>query len=423
MHFHQLLAASAAFAALSIATPLGTDFGSVDTQETTITRQGTGRKYLRNGIKAMAKTYRKFGMPVPENIKVAEAAAQSNPTGTVSAEPEMYDQEYLSPVEIGTPAQTLMLDFDTGSSDLWVFSNQLSPSLQEGHSVYNPFLSSTAKEMTGSTWRISYGDQSGAQGNVYTDKVCVGGVSVTTQAVEAAQSISAQFQRDTSLDGILGLAGPRANQISPVPQFPFFRNVRASLYQAVFASYLKPGTAGAYDFGFVNPAHYTGNIYYTPTTRYAGFWDITPSDYRVDGTEYPSPGLTIVDTGTVSSLSNPQPDQRLTQAQSLIFLPDEVLNNYYNQIPGAYYSNTQGGALVPCNANMPDLVFTISNAQRTVPGAYINYAPLMDGSGYCYGGLQSSYGLPFGILGDVFIKSQYVVFDAYNKRIGFADQK
>lgn len=308
MHFHQLLAASAAFAAFSIAIPVGTDSGSVGTEETTVTREDTGRRYLRHGPKAMAKAFRKFGVAVPDNVKAAVAAAPSS--GTVSADPEMYDQEYLSPVQIGTPAQTLMLDFDTGSSDLWVFSNQLSASQQAGHSIYNPFLSSTAKELTGSTFKISYGDNSGASGNVYTDKVAVGGVTVTSQAVEAAQSISAQFQQDSSLDGLLGLAGPRDNQISPVPQAPFFRNARASLSQKSFAAYLKPGTAGAYDFGFLNPAHYTGNVYYTPTTRYRGFWDITASAYSVDGTTYGSPGLTIVDTGTVSSPSGTSPDTR-----------------------------------------------------------------------------------------------------------------
>ena len=87
----------------------------------------------------------------------------------------------------------------------WVFSTELSSSEASGHTEYNPKKSSTAKILQGATWNISYGDGSSASGNVYTDTVTVGGVTVTAQAVELAEEVSSEFEQDAS-DGLLGLA-------------------------------------------------------------------------------------------------------------------------------------------------------------------------------------------------------------------------
>jgi aspergillopepsin I len=65
----------------------------------------------------MMKTYNKYAKvgasPPPAVVKAAAAATQS---GSVSANPEAYDQSYLCPVTVG--GRTLNLDFDTGSADL-----------------------------------------------------------------------------------------------------------------------------------------------------------------------------------------------------------------------------------------------------------------------------------------------------------------
>lgn len=68
--------------------------------------------------------------------------------GDVPAEDVQNDSEYLACVDIGTPAQTMNLNFDTGSSDLWVYSTKLpkdtlKKSTESGHAIFDPAKSST----------------------------------------------------------------------------------------------------------------------------------------------------------------------------------------------------------------------------------------------------------------------------------------
>lgn len=197
--------------------------------------------HVRNGAAALAKAYRKYGAPVPEYLAAAvnQTYTKRATTGSAVTTPEEYDTEYLTPVSIGTPAQTLNLDFDTGSSDLWVFSTELASTYQSGHSVYSPTKSSTSSKLTGYTWSISYGDGSGASGDVYTDVVNIGGISYSAQAVEAASKISTEFTQDTDNDGLVGLAFSTLNTVSPKSQKTFFDNVKSTLSSPLFAADLK----------------------------------------------------------------------------------------------------------------------------------------------------------------------------------------
>jgi hypothetical protein len=55
-------------------------------------------------------------------------------------------------------------------------------------------------------------------GNVYTDVVAIGDVSIPHQAVELAEKLSSSFQKDGGSDGLLGLAWPTLNTVTPTPQ-------------------------------------------------------------------------------------------------------------------------------------------------------------------------------------------------------------
>ncbi|KAF2151452.1 aspartic protease pepA [Myriangium duriaei CBS 260.36] len=383
---------AAALAGFSAATPVDI----VGRSTFTVEQVAIPKKVLLTPAQRVLKTYQKFKAQAPQ---VVIDAANNSPTGTVPAVPQPTDVSYLSPVTVGS--NTLNLDFDTGSSDLWVFSTLQSSAQTSGHSVYNPKTSGTL--LSGYSWDISYGDGSGASGRVYADKVAVGAVTATRQAVEAATSISAQFQQDTDNDGLLGLAFSSINTVTPQKQTTFFDTVKAQLSKALFAVRLRKGATGTYDFGFIDSSKYTGAITYVAVDNSQGFWGFTAGAGTVNGKKTASIGSSIADTGT-----------------TLVYLPSSVVRTYYAQVSGSSNSASAGGYVVPCSATLPDLSIAIGSGTFVIPGSYINFAP--NGDGTCFGGIQANTGIGLTIFGDIFLKAHYVIFDEStgSPRLGFA---
>lgn len=222
----------------------------------TTLRQVPRPNYRLNGARSVYRTYLKYGAPIPEHLlravaytdslHAAAAAASTDAkrdTGSAPANPvsPKYDKAYVTPVTIGTPPQTLDLDFDTGSSDLWVFSSRQPASEVNGQQIYSPEDSSTSQRLEGYTFSIGYGDGSGARGVVYTDDVTVGGLTVKGQAVEAAEEVSDQFTAEKNIHGLLGLGFSKVNRVTPERQLTFFDSVLPDLDEPVFAADLQAG--------------------------------------------------------------------------------------------------------------------------------------------------------------------------------------
>lgn len=106
----------------------------------------------------------------------------------------------------------------------------------------------------------------------------------------------------------------------------------------------------------------------------------------------------------------------------MLLLDTSVVSAYYQQVTGAQNDAQAGGYTFPCSAQLPDFSISIGGYQAVVPGSLINYAPISSGSSTCFGGIQDNNGLGFSIFGDIFLKSQYVVFDSTGPQLGFAQQ-
>ncbi|OAT08151.1 prepropenicillopepsin [Blastomyces gilchristii SLH14081] len=327
---------------------------------------------------------------------------------TVSATPEPYDNEYLSPVNVAGKIMNLALD--TGSADLWVFSSQQPLVERASHDFYTPLPGKLP--MNGSSWEVNYGDGSFASGNVYIDRVSINDVVSPSQSIQAAQKVGETFIVDSNLDGVLGLAFPSVNNVRPEKQLGFFDNVKDTLPEPLFAVSLKKNKPGTFDFGFIDDDKYNGNITYTPVYD-SGFWSISTTGYAIgDSTSNTStPIKAFLDTGT-----------------TLMLLPEPIINDYYSQIPGSAKISGLANAffngwMFPCNATIPPFSLIIENNYRaTIPPEHIILRPLYgDGdTPMCFGSMQAA--IHEVVFGDILFKSQYVVFDTVGPRVGFARQ-
>ncbi|KAF2154806.1 acid protease [Myriangium duriaei CBS 260.36] len=385
-HSHSLLIS--ALACLASAAPASQQQGltfSLDTQP--ISTNGTVVHALE-----ILKTYNKYNAKAPAAVVNAAKA-----TGTVNAT-NIEDVLYTVALKIGN--QTFNVQFDTGSSDLWVWSSLQPAAQRKGHTAYVP--GKTATKLKGSTWNVTYASGQGGVGVVYTDKVSLGSMTVNKQAVEAATNFKGF--KGVPLDGILGMGFRRLESIEPKAQPTLFDNIKSSLASPLFTSRLRRDAPGTYDFGFIDKTKYTGNISYVNVVSPKGYWGFNPGSYKIGNKSYTTAlGHSIADTGT-----------------SLMYLSPKIVALYYAKVSGAFNSESAGGWVFPCSAKLPAFQITIGTGEFDIGGTNLN-AGLVEGQ-WCFGGLQSDEGVGGNLLGDVFLRAVFTVWDQSTTpaRLGFA---
>jgi len=311
------------------------------------------------------------------------------------------NSQYYGQIALGSPEQKFNVIFDTGSSDLWVASSQCDDSCGR-HAKYNSAASSTYVA-NGTAFDIMYGSGP-VSGFQSIDNLDMGGLIIKSQEfaeVTNAEGLGAAYKLG-KFDGILGMAF-EVLSVNDVPT-PFNNLVTQGLIDtAQFAFYLGNSREdkGELVLGGTDPAHYTGDITWVNLLA-ATYWEITLSGLTIDGTSYTSGTKAIVDSGT-----------------SILTAPSEVVASIAKQL-GAH-EIIEGEYMVACNYDtLPDFVFNIDGKDYTLT-AYDYLLP--DGDLCLLGMIGMDIPPPSGplwILGDIFMRKYYTVFDSANQRVGFA---
>jgi len=356
-------------------------------------RAETPRQHLTNvGTQIEMIKYRYGSAPMPEPLS------------------NYMDAQYYGPISIGTPPQTFQVVFDTGSSNLWVPSAKCSWTNIACwlHNKYRSKDSSTYKE-NGKKFAIQYGSGS-LDGFLSEDKVSVAGVAVRNQVFAEAVNEPGMAFVAAKFDGILGMGFPTiaVDGVKPV----FNQMVDQKLVAPVFSFYLSrnasSGVGGELMLGGTDPKYYKGEFTWAPVTREA-YWQFKMDGAEINGTDLCAGGCEVIaDTGT-----------------SLIALPSEDAKTF-NTLIGATPLPT-GQYIVDCESlpNLPEISLSIAGKKFALNGEdYVLQISEM-GQKICLSGF---FGMdipppagPIWILGDVFLRRYYSVYDFEKKQVGFAE--
>ncbi|KAF9140179.1 hypothetical protein BGX30_006919 [Mortierella sp. GBA39] len=340
-------------------------------------------------------TLRKYGLSRTKSEMESQA---------VSAVPLIdvgYDKEYYGLVDIGTPPQTLKLQFDTGSSRFVVSTTECP--FCSGTTPFNRALSSTFRAGV-QPWNIRYGDGSFAEGVIAEDKVTLGNINVQNQKLNLVQTESVNF--DDTVDGVMGLSfGAISGSTTVFESMLEQKLVDQGVFSFFFGKRAINGGGevifGGVDMDRIEP----GNaITYTNVTE-ATHWNIDVQDFIMNDGSFAkdkntTPIRSIVDTGT-----------------TLLVGPEDWVRWYHRQIPKS--RRLRKTWVIPCKGQSK-LSVMIEGKTFTVP--YEDLTREYIGVGLCFSAVQTS-SADYLILGDVFLKNNYVVFDQAEKRVGFAPLK
>lgn len=386
------------------------------------------------------------GHSAPHPLAVERAAKRLARRTTLQADVFRELAYYQVNAELGSPPQKLSLLLDTGSSDLWVLSSNVTclPHNSDDddswlgvncstNGIFDSGKSSTFKLNASAnedfdptrpkTWpfQISYGDKSGANGFWATETLTFGNKAVSNLDFGFAQNAS-------SGQAVLGI-GPVGNEASAdfsrqweYPNLPQKLKLEGLTSSTAYSLWLNSQTTlkGNILFGGYDRAKLASDLFTLPlqptdtpvVTEYA----VNLIDIEVNGQRHGSGGKVVLDSGTTMALLPSDmidPIIELTGAQYMEDLNSFILDCDKAPRGGNVTFNFGEGSIV---VQLTDLISVLRYSNGS-PGIF------QDGSVMCTVNVQNSDKSQPYILGASFLRSAYVVYDIDNGKVSLANAK
>lgn len=349
----------------------------------------------------------KLGIDLDEMDDLEEDSGESFPLNNYM------DVMYTGKVTVG--GKEFSVVFDTGSADIWLFSSHAREELKN---VYTSYYNSSESDTYDSSiendrFAIQYG-LGQVKGFLARENVCMGeNYCVKSQTFAQVTDWSENFNNpDEPLDGIVGLAFSEASHNNRGQNFLDSLKDQGKISERVFSFYLA-GAASVMTLGPPDPDYYHDNeeIYYRDLIPgNIGMWFIYLADVWIDKGEI---GLCsgrcvgLLDTGSSFLGVPPKVYLRILEHIKRVRPDCASLEEHENGLQCR--KNTYAG-LPSFDIVIGGRLFSLNPVDYIVGYMQIGIMPIS---------LDSASGVDVFVLGDVFLKKFYTVFDQENKRVGF----
>ncbi|KAF9959909.1 hypothetical protein BGZ70_008733 [Mortierella alpina] len=308
---------------------------------------------------------------------------------------------YYGQVQIGSPQQTFNVVFDTGSSDLWIPSIKCTEASCLAHQRFSGKHSSSYDTLDPpEPFEIEYGTGE-VSGVISEDIITLGGLS-SKRPIRFAESVTSSplFGRAV-FDGVFGLAYQEMSSSGEQPPFLSMMEQR-TVKNGMFGFFMGHGS-GELAFGGYDSSRIEGNDILWSKVVKKGYWEIIMDGVKSEKEELlKAPVHAIIDTGTTQ-----------------IIVPVALARHLHAKfLPGARHIH-DGIYSLPCNVQgMPMLKFEIGGRTFELPPHLYTLQEIAPGR--CMSGFagEEVEGTSW-ILGDVFLRSVYSIFDFDSDRVGF----
>ncbi|KAH7367205.1 aspartic peptidase domain-containing protein [Plectosphaerella cucumerina] len=336
-----------------------------------------------------------------QNVYRVIEPAKSNQEHGIGIYQDGSDFSYFVRAKLGSEEKELFMLLDTGAATSWVMGSECTSEACGKHNSFGAEDSNSLVVLDDGAFAVNYGTGS-VKGNKVQDTINIAGINPSL-VFGLANETSNDFNH-FPFDGILGLSmasGSSDNFLKKVKALNKFDN---NIF-CVFISRASDGpNTGEITFGECNKDKYTGDFTYTDVSADSkGDWAIPMDGLSYDGKKAGVKGkLAYIDTGT-----------------SYVFGPKADVEAFHKHIPGS--SSTDGTTWkIPCDSNK-EVTYMFSGQSYVIKTSDWQSKP--DASGSCTSNIYGHEVVPNAwLLGDLFLKNVYALFDADEERIGFANR-